>query len=274
MGQGERLFKRTVAFMLCTAVFTTAQGWAETIKVGGTGGAMGVMRLLGDAFEKQHPNINVVVVPGLGSGGGRKPLLGGALDVAATSKALTDVEKTAGTNASLYGRSPFVIAIQEKSKVANVSTKEIVDIHRLKTTHWPDGSRLRLILRPLSDSDTDMLKRISPDMEAALKVAHAREGMKIGISDEDTADAIEGTAGAVGSSVLSLILSEKRALKPLAVNGVTPSVKTISDGSYPWFKSYFLLTRAEPSASAKLFAEFVVSAQARQLLPSVGVSIP
>ena len=88
---------------------------ADTIKVGGTGAALGVMRVLGDAYKKDQPNVDVVVVPGLGSGGGRKALMGGALDLAVIARPGKAVEKMDGASAHLYGRAPFVFAVSAKN---------------------------------------------------------------------------------------------------------------------------------------------------------------
>jgi phosphate transport system substrate-binding protein len=71
-----------VAFLLFVGLSVAAAFGAETIRIGGTGSALGTMRALGEAFRKQYPNMEVVVVPGLGSGGGRKALMGGAPDIA------------------------------------------------------------------------------------------------------------------------------------------------------------------------------------------------
>ena len=43
---------------------------AETIRIGGTGVALGGMALLGEAFERRNPDAVVVVLPSLGSSGG------------------------------------------------------------------------------------------------------------------------------------------------------------------------------------------------------------
>ena len=59
-----------VAFLLSFGLSVPAAFAAETIRIGGAGGALGTMRALGEAFRKQYPNMEVVVVPGLGSGGG------------------------------------------------------------------------------------------------------------------------------------------------------------------------------------------------------------
>jgi len=131
-----------------------------------------------------------------------------------------------------------------------------------------------LILRPLTDSDTEMLLNIGPDMEQAVKSAHQREGMKIAITDEESADAIQSTSGAVGTSMLSLIVSEMRPLQALSIKGIVASVKSIADGSYPWFKSYYVVTKADSSPSSRSFVEFALSARDRQILSTLGHWLP
>ena len=132
---------------------------AQAIRIGGTGSALGTMRILAEAFKKSHPDAKMIFVPGLGSGGGRRALLGGAIDVALTSKAGNDIEKIEGTLAGSVGRSPFVFATGGRNTANGLTTEDLVDIWSGKTTAWPDGSRLRLILRPESDSDTEVLKK-------------------------------------------------------------------------------------------------------------------
>jgi phosphate transport system substrate-binding protein len=245
-------------------------GLADTIKIGGTGGAIGTMTVLGEAFSKLHPHAKVIVMAGLGSSGGRNALLGGAIDIAVSGQAGKDSEKLDGAVAALYGRSPFIFATAKKNPALNLTTLDVVDLWSLKRTTWPDGTRLRLILRPATDSDTALLKSISPAMAEAVKSALAREGMKIALSDSDSADALESIEGALGTSSLALIISEKRSLRALAVNGVTPSPRTIADGTYPYFKSLYLLTGPKPSQATQEFVSFVRSARGREILGQLG----
>jgi phosphate transport system substrate-binding protein len=53
-----------IAASILSVALATAH--ADTIKVGGTGAALGVMRVLGDSFKTTHPTVDVVVVPGSG----------------------------------------------------------------------------------------------------------------------------------------------------------------------------------------------------------------
>ena len=250
--------------------FTGAPAGADSVKIGGTGAALGTMRVLGEAFHKTHPDATVVIVPGLGSGGGRKALLGGAVDIAVTSKAGKTEEKLEGAVATLYGRSPFVFATSKKNSASALTTREILEIWNGNKATWSNGQRLRLILRPETDSDTDVLKSVSPVMAQAVKAALSREGMRMAVTDGDSADAIESTPGALGTSLLALILAEKRSLKPLLLDRVEPSPKTIADGSYRYFKSLYLITRSNPSGLAQRFLSFVLSAQGREILVRLG----
>lgn len=64
---------RVVGVLMATAIMgfgAPSAGLAETLKIGGTGGDLGTMRQLGEAFTAKHPGVTVEVLPSLGSGGG------------------------------------------------------------------------------------------------------------------------------------------------------------------------------------------------------------
>jgi phosphate transport system substrate-binding protein len=270
----RKTFAQLLAYTLGLAILMAGPLAAETIKIGGTGGALGTIKLLAEAFKKEQPKIEIVIVPGLGSGGGRKALMGGALDLTIASRAGKVGEKLDGATARLFGRTASVFAVSPKTATSNMSIQEIIDVYNGKKIAWSDGERLRLILRPITDSDSEMLMSIGTDMEQALKAAHKREGMTIAITDEDSANLIESTPGALGTSTTAMINSEKRRLKVLSVKGVSPSPKTLADGSYPWFKSYYVVNKIEASAAARAFADFVVSPRAQPVIAKLGYWLP
>ena len=174
---------------------------AETIKVGGTGAAMGTIRHLFAVFQKSHQETNIEIVLGLSSGGAKKALLQDALHIAVTSKAGKNAETIKEAVVAEYGSTPFVFATSRDNNTAGLTSLDILNIYSGKTTTWPDGKRLRLILRPAAVSDTDVLKSMSPAMALAIKTALSRESMKIAITDQDSADAIESIPGALGSQM-------------------------------------------------------------------------
>jgi len=69
---------------------------------------------------------------------------------------------------------------------------------------------------------------------------------------------------------LSLLLSERRALRILSLDGITPSVRTMADGSYPYSKTFFMVTKNNPPASVRRFIDFVRSPAGAAILAKNG----
>ncbi len=245
--------------------------YAETIKIGGTGSALGTMRILAQAYMKSNPEAKVIVLPSLGSSGGVRAMLSGVIDIALTTRPPKKKERAKGAAGIEYGRSPFVIATGIKNNASGMTTDQLADIFGGKTATWPDGSRIRFILRPKRDSDSKILRSISPRMRQALKKARSRPGMTIARNQQENAKFVETIPGALGTSVLALILSEKRRMKPLSFNGVKPSPRAIAEGTYPYFKRYHMVTSPQkPSALARRFIAFVRSAEGSEILTRNG----
>ena len=274
------MFHLTARTLLLALLIFSGIGYAQQaapaaakIRIGGTGGALATMQILADAFKKIPPYATVVIIPSLSSGGGIKAVLAGAIDLGLTSRPLQDAERAQGAIAADYARTPFVFATAAHATVAALSTRELVGIYSGEQKNWPDGRPLRLVLRPDSDSDTAMVKSLSPAMDRAVTAAHAREGLISALTDQANASSLETIPGAIGTSTLAQIISEKRTLQALALNGVTPSLKTLADGSYPYYKTFSIVSTAKTPAPAQQFVAFVRSAAGQQILEQNGHSV-
>jgi len=247
-----------------------ASAQAQELKIGGTGAALGTMQRLGQAFARNHPDTRVTVLPSMGSGGGIKAVLAGAIQIAVSSRPPSEAESKAGVVAVEYGRTPFVFATSSTSRVTGITTQNLADFYAGKVDEWPDGSKLRLVLRPIGDSDSEIIKSISPAMRDAKSAAEQRKGMLFTVTDQETAASIEKVSGALGTSTLALLMSEKRALKALSLDGVAPSARTIADGSYPLAKQLFVVTAPKSPPEAQAFVAFVQSPVGREILQQTG----
>jgi phosphate transport system substrate-binding protein len=83
--------------------------------------------------------------------------------------------------------------------------------------------------------------------------------MIVATTDHDAIDAIEGVPGAFGGATLSIVLSEKHEVRVLPLGGVTPSVRAMVDGSYPYSKTFFMVVKKDPPAAVRRFVDFVRS---------------
>ncbi|WP_201495909.1 substrate-binding domain-containing protein [Rubrivivax sp. A210] len=243
---------------------------AEEIRIGGTGAALGTMRLLGAAYAKQHAGDVVTVLPSLGSGGGIKALAAGAVQIAVSGRPLTAAEAAAGASAVEYGRTPVVFATHSRNPVSSLSLKELAEIYSGERLAWPDGSRIRLVLRPMGDADSEAIKNLSPALRRAKELAEQRQGLLVTVTDQETAEQLEKVAGAVGPTTLALLLSERRALKPLALDGVRPDAQAIADERYPLQRVLYLVTAPRSGPAAQGFVDFARSPAGRAILQRTG----
>ena len=246
---------------------------AETIKIGGTGSALGTMQLLGKAFAAANPGMSIAIVPSLSSGGGIKAALSGSIDVAVSARPAKPEEKSAGINMAMYAKTAFVVATAKSNPTSNLTLRDIADIYAGRKQNWQDGSPIRVILRPPGDSDIMALQEMSPEVSAAVTEALAKKdtaGMAVAMNDQEAATLLEKTPGAIGSSTLALIVSEGRPLKALAINGAVPSAKTLGDGSYPYHRAFYAGTTAKLSPAAAKFMAFLRSPEAAAIIQENG----
>jgi phosphate transport system substrate-binding protein len=243
--------------------------FAESVRIGGSGAALPTMRILGDAFKRTAPEFTLVMVPDLGTGGGLKALARDKIDVALSSRALTKEEEADGLISMEYGKTPFVLATSKKD-AGGLTLAKIAEIYAGKTLNWPDGTPIRLVIRPVNDLDTPFLAAFSPAIKEAVALSHARPGLITSITDGSTMDDIQRLQGGLGTSALAPMLAEKRPLYALPIDGVAPTVKNLADGTYKYFKPFYVVTRGRPSAPVTRFFEFLRSAEGSQVLADSG----
>lgn len=254
-----------LAGVLALAALPTS---ADAVRINGTGAALGGLKAVAEAYAKIHPGSRISILrPALGGGGSVKALQGGALDLAVSARPLKEEERAQGLVLQEYAKAPLVIAVaKDNNRIAGLTLAELADIYAGRTRTWRDGSPMRLILRQPSDADTLLLRAISPEMDAAVAAALVRKGMVTAMTDQESAELLEKTPGAIGTSSLALIISEKRALRALPLNGTEPSLQAYADGRYPYAKTLYLVMSARPSEETRRFADFLRSPAGRAIL--------
>jgi phosphate transport system substrate-binding protein len=243
---------------------------AEVLRASGTGTALGAFRQLMAAFEKANPGHTVKLLPSVGSSGAIRAVAEGALELGLSGRALLPRELAPGIQAFQYARTPFIIAVGPRVGVSSITATELAHIYRGDTTTWPNGERIRPIMRPDFDADTRLLRAISPELDAAMGVALAREGLVMAATNQECDLALARTPGSIGPSALTQIATESPAVRPLAWQGVAPTLENLASGAYPLEKPVFVVIRSNPSPGVRRFMAFLGSPEARLILERTG----
>ncbi|MBF0416261.1 MAG: substrate-binding domain-containing protein [Magnetococcales bacterium] len=266
-------------FFVCCIVTLHANGssaWAEPIRIGGTGAFMSAIKQVSDIYSQQHPDTTFQFYhPPMGSSGAIKAVTTNKLDVALSGRPLNKEEESPALLQEWLGRSPFLFVVHKDLPVSDISLSQLIDMVAGRQKVWPDGSRVRVILRPVADADTALIKSISPAMDEAITTAHANRqaGSSMADTDTDLADKVEKVPGGLGSVAQAIILAEQRPLKGLTLNGVEPGVTTLDNGGYPYAKPLYTIIRADAPPPVVAFVAFLRSPEGRSLLPKLGISV-
>lgn len=228
------------------------------------------MKLLADGYAKQRPDVSFELPRSLGSSGGIKAVVAGALDIATSGRPLKDEEKQAGLVEHAFASTAFVIVTSHKTFRENVTNADVVAIFSLARTAWPDGSMIRPVLRPESDADTEYLAQHFPGLALGLDAARKRQTMPVAKTDQDNLDAAESLPGSFAATSLAGVVSEGRKLAVLSLDGVEPTLANVQSGAYRYVRTLYLVTRERKSQPVQDFLAFVASPEGGRILGTAG----
>lgn len=260
------MYIRVVAVVLLGLVSSAT---AEPLRAGGSGSATKLLSILSARFADDPANSALRVIPSLGSSGGLRAMAEGAIDIAVSGRPLNAEEIRQGLRVVATLRTPFVMVTSHDTPNELKST-EIAGIYRAPKAAWADGSPLRVILRPKSDSDTPLLGALFPEMGPALEAARARHDVTVAATDQDNADAAERISGSLAGSSLTQIKTEQRQLRLVPVNGVVPSLASLESGAYPFGKRLYVVLPAQGDTRAEHFVRFLHSPAGEAVLRDAG----
>lgn len=256
-----------------TAAWASPSAAAEPVRINGSGTSLDLARALEPAFVAAHGAGGCRIEPPLGSSGAVRALLAGAIDVAIISRDLEGRETAQGARGRSYGETPLVIVTHPGVRKQDVTVAELEAIYAGTIAKWPDGERIRLVLRPEQETNTQLLNALSPGMRLAEGVARKKPWAIIAVTDPESNEMLTQTPGAIGASTLTSILVGNLPLNRLTLGGVEASLATLASRKYPLSKQVVFVTTDRASAAALAFVDLAFSAQGRRLAEAAGVFV-
>ena len=239
---------------------------AKPIVIGGAGADLATFSLLAEAFKKHQSDSQIKVLPSIGSSGAVRGVSSSRVDIGLIARPLKEQENQYALTEIHYADTALVYVVAKGHPLENIDTATLKALYRGEHV----AHALKIILRPKLDSDTLLLEEKLPDLIPALTSAYERKGVPVGMTDQFTIDLLLGTENAIATSSQSLIISEQRPLQVLSLNGVKPSLASLSDKSYPLRKKLFMVHDVTLTDFERQFLEFVFSAEASAIFKRTG----
>ena len=235
-----------------------------------------------EAYKTVDPNVAIAVTGG-GSGTGISALLNGTVDIANSSRAISEKEiKTAEGKGIkpkeiIVGYDALAVYVHKDNPLAKVTLEQLAAIYGEggEATKW---SQLDV---EVPGCDSDEIIRVSRQNNsgtyAYFKEAVLGEGKeyKLGSRDmhgsKDVVDLVAKTPCAIGYSGLAYATDEVK--MPCVEKGdkcVAPSIETAIDQSYPIARPLYMYTNGEPTGATKQYMDWIMSDTGQCILKKNG----
>jgi phosphate transport system substrate-binding protein len=231
----------------------------RSVHLAGTGTWLPLARALEDAFETEHPEIDVVVHQSIGSRGGRRAVSDGRIDIGLSASHRAAPRPLECCEAIEVARSAVVFAVNSTVRESSVTDEEVVEIFAGRRTRWSDGQTIVPLLRERGDTSTAVARREIPGFGVVADAALLEARWPTLLTDAEMGRALVETPGAIGLYDLGVISFESARLRVLAINGVEPNRQTLGSGQYPLSRSLVMYVRRDPRPAARAFIRFVRS---------------
>ncbi len=249
--------KIAIVLLLAGAMPVGGATAAETLRSGGTGTAIGMLRQVGAEFTAAT-GVKVDVVASLGSTGAIRALGDGLLDIGVPARPLTSDETAAGLRQVAVLRTAYVIATSHVD-ASGLKSADLAKIFAAEKPTWADGTPIRIILRPRSDTDTALLGELFAGMTEAIESARRRAEVPTAATDQDNAALADRTPGSLIGTTMTQLKTEHRNLHMLPLDGVEPTLANFESCAYRFTKKLCLIVPRNSAPQAQRFVDFLRS---------------
>ncbi|MFA6000585.1 MAG: PstS family phosphate ABC transporter substrate-binding protein [Thermoleophilia bacterium] len=250
---------------------STGGGKIGSIQVKGSDTMVNLAQMWAEDYMKDNPQVNIAVTGG-GSGTGITAIINGTTDIADASREMKQKEKddakangieVVENKVALDG---IAVVVSKDNKVGELNVDQLADIFSGKITDWKDvgGDPGQIvILSRESNSGTHVFfkEHILNKGKSDGKVEYASSALLLP-SSQAIVDEVKQNPRGIGYVGLGYVKGDIKALKvkkDATSTGVSPSVASVQDGSYPVSRPLFMYTKQNASQTVQEYLTWIKS---------------
>ena len=259
-----------LALFLSCAVTGPAHADTKSLVLDGSTTVGPVAKSFATYFTKKY-GIRVTVSES-GSGNGAKSLINGSCTIAAMSRAMKDAEIAAARKkgvspvAHVIALDGLAMVVHPGNPVRSLSIAQISSIYRGAITNWKEvggaNARIVVIQRESNSGTQDSFKELVTGK--GIQITGSAETQS---SNGAVKTRVSTTPSAIGFLGLGFV---DKSVKTIAVDGVSPSVITVKNGSYKVSRPLYLYTNGQPSGPVKQFIDLPNTVAGKAIISELG----
>jgi phosphate transport system substrate-binding protein len=252
------------------AIAATVQADRLVIKGSDTLGAKLVPQLA-EQFKAQHPGTTFDIAAE-GSTTGIAAIIDGTAQIGMSSRRAKSSEIGAAS-AKGINMKPTIVAydgiaviVNAGNPVKSLSKKQVEQIFTGEVTDWSavggSGGKISIYTRNTSSGTYSDFK------ELAMKKRDYAAGSQKMAGNEQIASEVGKNPAGIG--YVGMAYTKASGVKVAAIDGASPSIQSVQNHSYPYWRPTFYYTNGEPSGIAKSFLDFTLSSAGQKIVNQVG----
>jgi phosphate transport system substrate-binding protein len=233
-------------------------------------------------YQTIRPEIRISVTGG-GSGTGIAALINGTVDIANSSRHITQVEIDTARRRGIepvehvISQDAIAVIVHHDNPISDLTLRQISDIYSGRYNNWSDlGGHDRPIVR------------LSRETNSGTHVYFLEEVMRLGdpnnrtLFSQDTLllpsaegimEEVRHNPNAIGYDGLGYITPDVKMIAVAREEGdpfMLPSAETVNDDTYPIARDLFMYTAGEPEGEVAEFLRFILSEEAQIIATELG----
>lgn len=249
-----------VILIIIIAVLTFGTGSNyDRIEIAGSTSVQPVAEKLAEKYMEEHPNVRVDVMGG-GSGLGIRSVSQDIIAIGTSSKELKTSEKD-GLIEYPIGREGILVAVNLNNPVNSLSKSQIKDIFSGNITNWKEvggpDAKINLVVR----EDGSGTRSAFEDL--VMNKTKVKSDAIVQTSTESIKVVVKQDPNAIGYISLAHMTPDVKALK---IDGISPSIETIKEGTYKLQRPFLFVTNGEPEGPVKEFIDWCLGPEGQEIV--------
>jgi phosphate transport system substrate-binding protein len=211
-----------------------------------------------------------VVESSVGSGGGVRAVLDGAVDIGMVARPLSPAEKAQRLVVVPVARDVVVLAVNGSVSIDSLTNRQVIDLLTGRVDVYPTGASATVFWRDKQDSAPEALERLVPGLIKMREEIFRRHRRNIVYHDDTMGVLLATTPGAIGPYSLGAMTVEGLPLKALAIDGLRPSLESLASGQWKATRELSCVVRQDRLERVTPFLDFIASQAGQTLIRTSG----
>ena len=240
-------------------------GSKGTLKIAGGTAHIPVMKEAAQAISNTNPDIHITIAGG-GTGVGIKQVGEGLVDIGNAGRKPTDEEvRQYNLNMVQWAIDGVAVVVHPDNPVKKLTSELLRDIYAGKISNWKELGGTDKGINLYDRDETSGTREVF--LKNGLKDGTVAKNANVVVSNGAMKTAVAGDPYAVGYVSVGHI---DATVGPVALDGVTPNIATVKDGSYKVARGLYSLTKGPATGLGKLFLDFLMTPEGQKIATDKG----